>query len=151
MSVVRAIICIAIMVCVGCQTEDAEVTFELRAVADEAGENMTEATLSSGDGAGTFYLHEKVLLNADDIESAAVVMQQDKPVVEVVLTRAGGEKFAEITAQNIEKRLGMLVDGRLVCAPVVRDTITGGKAVIDGNFTEEEARRIAEGLSRSDQ
>jgi preprotein translocase subunit SecD len=68
--------------------------------------------------------------------------------VEALLTDEGGKRFAEVTAQHIGKRLAIVADGRLVCAPVVRDTISQGKLLINGDFSEEQARHIAEGLGR---
>jgi preprotein translocase subunit SecD len=94
----------------------------------------------------TFYLHDEVLLTESDIVKASVVTLQKYPAVEVIFSEAGREKFAQITAQNINKHLGVLVNGELVCVPLIRDTVSIGKAIINGDFSEEEARRIANKL-----
>jgi preprotein translocase subunit SecD len=44
--------------------------------------------------------------------------------------------------------MAVLVDGRVVMAPVVRSPISGS-AVITGNFTRADAERIAEGIYRN--
>ena len=43
--------------------------------------------------------------------------------------------------------LAMLLDGQLISAPIVREKIPGGKAVIAGRFSPEEAQRIADGIA----
>jgi preprotein translocase subunit SecD len=75
-----------------------------------------------------------------------VVSWGEGRAVEILLTPAGRERFAEISAEYIGEHLGILLDGRLVAAPIVRDTILGGRAVITGDFSGEEAQRIADGL-----
>jgi SecD/SecF fusion protein len=66
--------------------------------------------------------------------------------IAVLLTEAGGKKLAEIIKENSGKIMGMVVDGKLVMAPVIGVPITGGEAFINGNFTLEEAERIASGV-----
>ena len=44
------------------------------------------------------------------------------------------------------KPLVILVDGKVLSAPIVREKISGGRAVIAGRFTEEEAKHIANGI-----
>ena len=45
------------------------------------------------------------------------------------------------------KRLAILIDGRLITAPMIQETISGGEVQISGNFTKEEAEDIAKGLT----
>lgn len=93
-----------------------------------------------------FYLHKEVLINQNDVESAAVVMQQERPAVELLLTSEGAKKLKELTAQNVGKRCGMVLNGKLLSAPIIRDTISVGRAIITGIFTRAEAEAIANGL-----
>lgn len=55
----------------------------------------------------------------------------------------GAELFAEITKANIGKPLAIVLDGAVVSAPIVHEQITGGKAIISGNFTKQETRDLA--------
>lgn len=73
---------------------------------------------------------------------------QGRPGVEVLFTEEGSRKFAEITGANVNKRMAILVDGKLVTAPLIRAKISGGRAIINGIFTHEEAERIARGIIR---
>ena len=69
--------------------------------------------------------------------------QTGKPQVELEFTADGGRKFAEITSRNIQKPLAIFLDDEIISAPTVQDVISGGKAVISGDFTVEQTRNLA--------
>jgi protein-export membrane protein SecD len=71
----------------------------------------------------------------------------NEPLVTVTFTEEGGELFADITRKNVGEQLGIFLDGELLSAPVINETITGGTAVISGGFTPDEARDLAQNLS----
>ena len=58
----------------------------------------------------------------------------------------GAEDFAKVTSNNIGKRMAIVLDGKLYCAPSINSAITGGSAEITGKFSEEEAKTIADAL-----
>lgn len=127
-------------------SENEKVTLEFYIAEDEPATDLTAMTFEqTGD---IFYLHNEVLVNQFDVESAAVVSQQGRPAVELILTSEGAKKFEELTAQNVGKRCGMVISGKLLSAPIIRDTIAGGRAIISGIFTESEAETIADGLNK---
>ena len=55
----------------------------------------------------------------------------------------GSDIFEKITSENIGKTVAIYLDGAPISAPVVRDVIKDGKAIISGNFKPEEARALA--------
>ena len=55
----------------------------------------------------------------------------------------GAKKFGQITEQYKGHRFAIVLDGIIQSAPVIRDAIYGGDAVITGHFTEKEARGLA--------
>lgn len=55
----------------------------------------------------------------------------------------GAKDFAEVTGDNIGRRLAIVLDGTVYSAPVIQGAITGGNASITGSFTLDEARRLA--------
>lgn len=63
--------------------------------------------------------------------------------VAIEFTSAGAEKFAQITKRNIGKQLPIFLDNFPISAPVVQQEILGGSAVITGNFTTDEAKRLS--------
>lgn len=65
-----------------------------------------------------------------------------KPTVSIEFSPDGAKKFAEITKRNIGKPLAIFLDNYLVTAPNVETEITDGKAIITGNYTLDEAKRL---------
>ena len=59
----------------------------------------------------------------------------------------GDKLFEQITEENIGKRIGIFLDGALISAPQVRQKISGGNAVITGNFTIPEAKDLVNRLN----
>ncbi len=71
----------------------------------------------------------------------------NEPLVSVRFTAEGGKLFEEITRANVNKQLGIFLDGELLSAPNINEPISGGTAIISGGFTPEEARLLAQNLS----
>lgn len=90
------------------------------------------------------YLYIDSVLDQTDIESASV-RRGDKGMYDLIIffTITGSKKFSDITATNIGRRLGLVVDGELLSAPVITGRIPGREVVIAGKFTEEETKDIA--------
>lgn len=87
-------------------------------------------------------------LTGADLKKASVTFgTQAKvgPEVSIEFTPDGAKKFAEITKRNIGKPLAMFLDDAPISwpPPVVQQEIIGGNAVITGNFTPEEAKKLA--------
>ena len=127
-------------------SENEKVVLEFRIAEEEPAPNLTEMVFKPT--GKIFYLHDKVLVDQSDIESAVVTIQNGHPAVELILTSRGTKTFEKLTAQNVGKRCGMVVSGKLLSAPIIRDTISGGRAIISGIFTESEAETIANGLNK---
>lgn len=71
----------------------------------------------------------------------------NNPVVIVRFNQAGASIFADVTRENVGVPLLIFIDDNLISAPVIRTPITGGVTQIEGGFTEEEARTLADDLS----
>jgi protein-export membrane protein SecD len=71
----------------------------------------------------------------------------NEPLVAVNFTTEGQALFADITRQNVGEQLGIFLDGDLLSAPVIREAITGGTAIISGGFAPDEARELAQNLN----
>ncbi|MBX4215895.1 protein translocase subunit SecD [Candidatus Parcubacteria bacterium] len=66
----------------------------------------------------------------------------NEPTVAVQFNSEGADLFAKMTKQNIGKTIGIYLDGAPISTPVVREEINGGKAIISGNFTPQEAKQL---------
>ncbi len=68
--------------------------------------------------------------------------QTGQPVVALQFDAEGSKLFEKITGDNIGKRIAIYLDGSIVSAPTVNQAITGGQAIISGDFTPEEAKLL---------
>lgn len=84
-------------------------------------------------------------LTGADLQSAQVIFDNKtgKPGVSLQFTPSGGEKFAKITAESVEKPVAIILDNSVISAPIVQQEITGGQAQITGNFTVDEAKNLS--------
>jgi preprotein translocase subunit SecD len=123
------------------------VKVEFRAATDRPEPGMTFVEDESGEGG--VYVAADVLLSNADIESATAQPDDYGSAyqINIVFTEEGGARFADITGRSIGQKIAILVDGRLVSAPVVEAPILNGKAVIRGNMSREEAERLARGIA----
>jgi len=71
----------------------------------------------------------------------------NEPVVTLKFNDQGTELFAQLTKENVGKRLAIFLDGLPISIPVVNEEITAGEAVISGNFNIETARQLAQRLN----
>ncbi|HEY0964299.1 MAG TPA: protein translocase subunit SecD, partial [Candidatus Paceibacterota bacterium] len=71
----------------------------------------------------------------------------NEPLVSVRFNEEGSKLFAQITRDHVGEQLGIFLDGELLSAPVINEPITGGTAIISGQFAVEEARELAKNLS----
>lgn len=69
------------------------------------------------------------------------------PIVTIQFNPEGAQLFAELTEANIGKQIAIFVGGELISAPVVNTKITGGEAIIQGQFSIEEAEELARDLN----
>jgi preprotein translocase subunit SecD len=90
-------------------------------------------------------LKKQVLLTGDALTNAEVRIgsQFNEPYVSIEFDREGARVFERITAENVGKRLAIVLDNTVYSAPVIRERISGGQAQITGSFTIEEARDLA--------
>ena len=70
-----------------------------------------------------------------------------EPQVGLQFDSRGKELFAQITKDNLGKTVAIYLDNELVSAPTVQAEIVDGRAVISGNFGQEEAKELAQRLN----
>jgi len=91
------------------------------------------------------HVQKTPLLDHTALASAAVRKNAGAglPQIEITFTEKGRKRFADVTHQNIGNRLAIIVEGRLLSAPRILEEISGGKAMISGRFSKEEATELA--------
>lgn len=81
--------------------------------------------------------------NLSDAQVRFDTQMFNRPYVFIEFDREGAKKFAEVTGANINKRLAIVLDNKVRSAPVIKSKIPDGKAIIEGDFTLEEAKDLA--------
>ena len=88
-------------------------------------------------------------LNGRFLERAVLEFDQTtrEPIVSIVFNKQGSDLFAELTKANVGRTIAIYLDREMgnsepISAPVVRETILGGKAQITGKFTAIEAKTL---------
>lgn len=84
------------------------------------------------------------------LQKASIQFDQNfanKPIIGLKFNEEGANLFAKITRENIGSVLGIFLDGNLIEAPYIREEISGGEAVITGDFTPEAAKQVVRDLN----
>jgi preprotein translocase subunit SecD len=66
-----------------------------------------------------------------------------QPAILLRFDAAGTQKLARFTQENMGRALAVVLDGRVVSAPLIREPILGGHAQISGTLTKVDAEEIA--------
>ncbi|MBI4066920.1 protein translocase subunit SecD [Candidatus Gottesmanbacteria bacterium] len=88
-------------------------------------------------------------LSGKNLKRSAVTFnpQTGKPEVSLEFDTKGAKLFEEITRKNAGKTVAIYLDNEIISAPNVKEAIIGGNAVIEGNFTIDEAKRLSIALN----
>jgi len=87
----------------------------------------------------------RIILNGDNLVDAIPRMdtQNNETIVSFTLDRVGAKKFGRATTENVGKQLAIILDGKIISAPSIREPIIGGSGQISGNFTFQSATDLA--------
>tara|TARA_B110001452_G_scaffold127592_1_gene106007 strand:+ start:1166 stop:2722 length:1557 start_codon:yes stop_codon:yes gene_type:complete len=88
---------------------------------------------------------KRIILNGDNLLDAQPRMnnQTNETVVSFTLDRVGAKRFGKATSNGIGKQLAIVLDNKIISAPVIRDAIVSGSGQISGNFTFQSATDLA--------
>jgi preprotein translocase subunit SecD len=93
-----------------------------------------------------YVVQKRTLLTGAELTRAEVQADPNSPgnwQVAIEFTATGARIFGDVTEQNVGRHLAIILDGSLYSAPRINERIPGGRAVITGQFTVEEARDLA--------
>lgn len=115
---------------------------------DEKNFNPEDAIAEIGETARLTFRDEEgnILVEGKDVNGSEAVRDPNtgESVVSLSFDRAGAEAFAEATKKLTGKRIGIYMDETLISAPVVKQAITEGTAMINGMDSPEEAKALSE-------
>jgi preprotein translocase subunit SecD len=92
-----------------------------------------------------YLLKDRTLLTGEYLTNAEVRIdtQYNRPYVALSFDDRGARLFEKISGDHIKERLAIVLDDNVYSAPVIQDRISGGNAIIEGQFTMEEAKDLA--------
>ena len=88
---------------------------------------------------------KRIILSGDNLLDAQPRMNNEtnETVVSFTLDRIGAKRFGKATSTGLGKQLAIVLDGKIISAPVIRDTIASGSGQISGGFTFQSATDLA--------
>ena len=94
---------------------------------------------------GVYYIVEElpVVTGEDLVDAQPAFDQNGQPAVSFRFNPSGGRKFGDYTAKNIGSPFAIVLDGKVISAPVIQSHIAGGSGIITGNFTVAESTNLA--------
>ncbi len=102
-------------------------------------------TLPGADDGRQYTIQNYIAMMGDRLSDARAGYddQTGQPVINFRLDNAGARQFGEITRANVGKPFAIVLDGKVLSAPVINEPIPGGSGRISGSFTLEEATDLA--------
>ena len=98
------------------------------------------------EGRVPFVIQKRTLLTGNELTDASVQADPNSPgnwQVAITFSPSGAQRFGDITEQNVGRHLAIILDGSVYSAPRINERIPGGRAVITGQFTVDQARDLA--------
>jgi len=100
--------------------------------------------LKGDDFSINYIVKKRIGVSGDNLVDAnASVDQFNRPIVSIRFDSIGSRKFADLTAKNVGKRFAIVLDKKVISAPVIREAIPSGSAQISGNFSFDSANDLA--------
>ena len=90
-----------------------------------------------------YVIRKRVMVSGENLTDAQPTFQQGQPVVSFSFDSVGAKRFADATRDNVGRAFAIVLDGKVISAPVIREPILGGNGVISGDFTVQEANDLA--------
>ncbi len=120
----------------------ANLTFRL---VSETQDDFGSEVLSFENNEDKLHINKRIVLSGESLVNAKPSFdnQTNEATVSFTLDRLGAKKFGKVTANNVGKRLAIILDNKIVSAPSIREPILGGNGVISGDFTFQTATDLA--------
>jgi preprotein translocase subunit SecD len=103
----------------------------------------TELLPDQDDDKRFWVVERRVIVTGDTLTDAQPSFTNGLPVVNFRFDNVGGKRFAQATTEGVGKIFAIVLDNKVLSAPVIREPITGGSGQISGQFTTQEAQDLA--------
>lgn len=118
---------------------------EFRLVAEPGADPAESEPLDQVDLPGKLPVEKRVMVQGEDLTDAqpGFDSRTQEPIVNFRFNIRGGQRFGEVTSENVGKLFAIVLDGKVISAPRILSPITGGSGQISGHFTVESANNLA--------
>jgi preprotein translocase subunit SecD len=83
------------------------------------------------------------MVSGENLVDAQATFQDNQPVVSFRFDSVGARRFGDATRDNVGRRFAIVLDNKVISAPVIREPILGGSGIISGSFSVESAQDLA--------
>jgi preprotein translocase subunit SecD len=119
---------------------------EFRLVAEPGADPADVESLEDVEQPGkSLPVQKRVMVQGEDLTDAQPGFdpRTQEPIVNFRFNIRGGQRFGEVTSENVGKLFAIILDGKVISAPRIISPITGGSGQISGHFTVEAANNLA--------
>jgi len=128
------------------EVEPRKLNLELRLASHEKVEGWQRVPGPEPQNIPLWISPEVALSNRDIARAYVDRTAEGKPGVGIILTEDGSLKLARLTKSHIGENVAIILDGRVTSVPKIMAEITEGRAIINGEFSEESAGLLAKGI-----
>src|SRR3954447_6928917 len=96
-----------------------------------------------GAGPTQYVVRKRVMVGGDMLVDAQATFHDNEPVVSFKFDTTGARRFGDATRENVGKPFAIVLDNKVISAPVIREPILGGSGIISGSFTVQSASDLA--------
>jgi len=125
------------------QLVDASVTVDQARKSMPPGDEILQSVDSARGGQTAYVLKKKIMVGGDTLVDAQTTFQNNEPVVSFRFDSAGARRFGDATRDNVGKLFAIVLDNKVISAPVIKEPILGGSGIISGSFTVQSASDLA--------
>ncbi|MBM3569814.1 MAG: protein translocase subunit SecD [Alphaproteobacteria bacterium] len=90
-----------------------------------------------------YLVQKRVMVSGENLTDAQPTFQDGQPVVSFAFDSSGARRFGDVTRENVGRPFAIVLDGKVISAPVIRDAILGGRGIISGSFSVQAAHDLA--------
>ena len=83
------------------------------------------------------------MVSGESLVDAQPSFQDGQPVVSFRFDTVGGRRFGKATTENVGRPFAIVLDGKVISAPVIQTAILGGSGIISGSFTVHEVQDLS--------
>ncbi len=108
-------------------------------------ETFGSEELEFEDGSEIVNVSKRIIVSGENLVDAQPRMdnQTNETVVTFDFDRLGAKRFGRATTKGVGKRLAIVLDGKVISAPVIQEAIVAGSGQISGDFTFQSATDLA--------